>query len=144
MTTVVIIDDSEGDRYLTQRTLEEGGYTGSVFEYQTADDALPDFSRETEFAKKFGSESEPIVILLDINMPGMTGFEFLEEISGLEAIRNRCVVILMMSSSTSPADKVRASSFTLVKGYLPKPVDDAQLQQFLRQSEECCLRSAQR
>ncbi|MDP2092999.1 MAG: response regulator [Hydrogenophaga sp.] len=65
------------------------------------------------------------VILLDINMPGMNGFEFLETYETLAATKQAEAVVVMLTSSPDPRDRDRAASFASVRGYITKPIDKA-------------------
>ena len=67
------------------------------------------------------------LILLDINMPCMNGFEFLQAYSGLQAARTRASVV-MLTSSPDPDDRSRALAFPCVRDYLLKPIDGASVE----------------
>jgi CheY-like chemotaxis protein len=62
----------------------------------------------------------PDLILLDLNMPIMDGWEFLEAITDLKTVSHIPIVIL--TSSIIDSDKERAMAYIMVKGYLPKPL----------------------
>lgn len=65
----------------------------------------------------------PDFILLDINMPGMNGWEFLEALE-VAAIPNAVLPkIYILSSSLDPEDQAKAQSAVLVKGFISKPLD---------------------
>lgn len=68
------------------------------------------------------SESLPDVILLDINMPVMDGWDFLEEFIKLKPMMSKEVTIYMISSSIHSEDIERAKSYSEVSGYVIKPV----------------------
>ncbi|MBA3827762.1 MAG: response regulator [Taibaiella sp.] len=69
----------------------------------------------------------PDIILLDLNMPDFSGFEFLQKMSKLGM--NHKVVIL--AASTSNADKEEVKTYKNVTGYFVKPIDRRQLKQIL-------------
>ncbi len=75
-----------------------------------------------DFLKSAKSDELPEVIFLDIIMPGMDGFQFLDEFEKLdENIRKRCKVV-MLSSSDSFKDLNRANKNKLVRKFLNKPL----------------------
>lgn len=64
----------------------------------------------------------PNIILLDINMPIMDGWEFMEEIKKIKSRINNQVKIFIVSSSIAIEDKNKSKTFTEIIDYIPKPV----------------------
>ncbi|HVO75742.1 MAG TPA: response regulator [Ignavibacteriaceae bacterium] len=75
---------------------------------------------ETEYSKN-GNESTS-VILLDLNMPLMSGWEFLERFDSLDEIIKKQLEIYILSSSVDPRDKARAGANKNVADYIVKPL----------------------
>ena len=74
------------------------------------------------------SDSErllPDLILLDINMPIMNGWEFLDAFSGLKYSKKIPIVIL--TSSINPADVEKSKTYNVVKGFISKPLNSEKL-----------------
>lgn len=61
-------------------------------------------------------------ILLDINMPRLNGWEFIEALKGMQTIKSDNISIYIVSSSTDESDIKKADDLTLVKGYFKKPL----------------------
>lgn len=99
---VVLIDDSEVDNYLHTRSILKSERGEVVQEFQSAEGALEWF--------KQGPQNVDI-ILLDVNMPRMNGFEFLEEYQKLEESLKAKSVVVMLTSSLAPKDKANADRF---------------------------------
>ena len=125
--TIVILDDSEADRYLVHRTIERARLDVRVVQYSTALEAVEDFTDETRFVAQLGESPPPVLVLLDINMPRMNGFEFLERLQKEGASKREQVVVMMLTSSNNPAERERAKSFDLVVDFLEKPISAEQL-----------------
>jgi CheY-like chemotaxis protein len=64
----------------------------------------------------------PDIILLDINMPVMDGWEFMEEIKMIKAKINKQIIIYIVSSSIALEDKNKSKTFPDIFGYIPKPI----------------------
>lgn len=69
-------------------------------------------------------EDEQALLLVDVNMPGQSGWEFLENISQLNESILQHLTIYMLSSSIDPADRAKASQSPLVKDFITKPLSD--------------------
>lgn len=112
---VLLVDDSETDLLYTRIVVEAAGIAEQVLPFDTAIEAL-DFLQRPE-----GHDAD--VILLDINMPEMNGFEFLEAYEKLHRRQQARAVVVMLTSSPDPADRARAMAFACVKDYVVKPID---------------------
>ena len=113
---LAIIDDAEFDQMLYARLIKRTGLVGETLAFLSAQDALDYFA---------DPNSGPVdVILLDINMPGMSGFDFLEHVSADRSSKYTDMVVVMLTTSLAPSDVERAKSFDLVKDYIHKPLEE--------------------
>ncbi len=107
----VLIDDDDIFNYLNQRVLKSANIAGKIITFSNAKDALAYFAESKENCSD--------IILLDIRMPEMDGFEFLEEFIELHCSNTN---IFMLTSSLDEKDKEKAGTFPPVKGFLSKPL----------------------
>jgi CheY-like chemotaxis protein len=112
---IIIVDDSDADLLYTRIILEGTHVADSVRTFGTGMEAL-DYLQRPE-----GHEVD--IILLDINMPEMNGFEFLQAYERLHESQRARAVVVMLTSSPDPADQKRAFGFGCVKHYVVKPLD---------------------
>lgn len=113
--TVLLIDDQEADNYLHRRTIERSGEAESIVVHESGQAAL-DY---------LDTHEPPDLILLDLNMPGMTGWEFLDA-HGVSPS-----VIVIVSTSSNPADHDRAQSHPAVADFCAKPLTAQALDEIL-------------
>ena len=118
--TAMIIDDSEINRYILSRQLKMAGVT-NIFENDGGHSALTFLSKVEENIEKYKGKFPPTVIFLDINMPNINGFDFLERFVVLseDDIFRECKVVIY-SSSALQEDKDRAFTYKCVSDYLVK------------------------
>ncbi|MEX1167996.1 MAG: response regulator [Hydrogenophaga sp.] len=109
----VLIDDNEADNVFHEIMIRKAGFMGEVLVFETGPDALIWMSETCD--------QVPTCIFLDINMPMMDGFEVAEKATPL--LKGRPTVILvMLTSSGSPADKARALAIPAIKDFVIKPL----------------------
>lgn len=121
---IYLVDDDKGNNFLTRVMLEDAGYIGQSVSFQSANEALQSLLNAITSKSKL-----PSFIMLDINLPGMDGWEFIDEFSKLNPEATSTISIHMLSSSVNPADESRARKHPSVTSFLPKPLseEDAQL-----------------
>ena len=107
---VWIVDDDLVIGYITRRMLINADPTLKITEYLSAKMALEKLRLDP---------TPPDILLLDINMPGINGFEFLDALNEMNCFVN----VYMYSSSIDPDDVKRARSYPMVRDFLSKPVD---------------------
>ena len=115
---VLLIDDSDIDNMVNKRVIEKAGLSSDIVVKNSAELAynyLKDIAIDMQ-------DQVPDVIFLDIRMPEIDGFGFLEMFDSLpEVIHNR-VQIVMLSSSIDAEDYKRAMDNKFVKQFLNKPL----------------------
>lgn len=130
----ILIDDDPYNNFICKELIRLNiGETGEIIEFIKPEQALAYIANETQTTDNL----PPAFVFLDLNMPVMSGWDFLVQFNQLdEKIRNR-YIIYIISSSVDPTEKQKAASEKNVKGYIPKPIPDEFLlgleQEFLRE-----------
>lgn len=87
-----------------------------------------------ESLKDLSAAKVPDIIFIDLNMPIMDGWEFIENFTQIEHKFNKLITLYIVSSSIIPADINRAKSLSNIEDYLVKPIRASQLEQIFRRS----------
>ncbi|HAV53914.1 response regulator [Aequorivita vladivostokensis] len=124
---VLLIDDSESDNFYHARKIKKMGITDNIHICYSGEEALDYLKSELE-----GIHPQPTLIFLDINMPGMNGWEFLEEYEQLEVSQKGEVVLTMLSNSIDERDRERAQQYKSVHGFYSKPLNEEYLANILQ------------
>ena len=111
-TDVVIIDDDAVVLFLHKILVQKSSLSSSLSCFDNGNDAYSYLCSRTT--------KQPILVLLDINMPGMSGWDFLEKISQDECDNN--VWVVMVTSSINSSDREKARKYSRVIDYLEKPL----------------------
>jgi CheY-like chemotaxis protein len=115
---VLLIDDNEIDILINKKVLENEKFAGNISSASSASDALKMLKASA------GKPEHPNLIFLDIMMPVMDGFGFLDEFAKLsEDITKNCKII-MLSTSESFKDLNRANKSRFVYKFLNKPLTE--------------------
>lgn len=120
-----IIDDDPIFVFGTKKIMELANFCENFMVFHNGEEALNHLQPIIEV----GRESIPDVILLDLNMPIMDGWEFLDEFTRIPCKKQ--IVIYIVTSSVDPADVERAKTYDKVSNYLVKPISSRKLQQIL-------------
>jgi two-component system, chemotaxis family, chemotaxis protein CheY len=123
ITSVLIVDDSSFDVLLTKKILGKTGQFENIHAVTDGSEALALFLNYEESRRQHPESFPPLVILLDINMPLMSGFEFLSAYAELESdAAYDPSIIVMLTSSSFENDRDKALQDPLVKDYIVKPI----------------------
>lgn len=123
---LAIIDDDDIYRFAVQRILKRSGVAENIRSFTNGADALAYF-QEAE------AETLPDVLLLDLNMPVMDGWDFLERFRQLRPVLPKQITIFIVSSSINPQDHERAKAISEVEDFLVKPILPRELKERLQQ-----------
>lgn len=126
---ILLIDDDQVYRFAATKTIEATGLAQSVDECNNGLDALNFLTHAIYSYSKL-----PDIIFLDINMPVMDGWEFLEAYRSIEPTLLKEIKIYIVSSSVDHNDILHSKEFIHVSGYVIKPVYKEKFTEILRAS----------
>ena len=119
---IILIDDDDVSNFYNKIILEQNDVAKEIIFYENAKDAL-------EFIKTTNTKVD--LILLDLNMPMMNGWEFLEKFKKLDSKKQKSIVIVILTSSVNSDDKDKAKKIDLVKEYINKPLNQENIKKIL-------------
>ncbi|MUU76881.1 response regulator [Winogradskyella endarachnes] len=119
---ICIVDDDEIYKFTVVKTLEALDFDKNIKAFADGEEAF-DF-----LINNLNNELElPDVIFLDINMPIMDGFEFMEEYIKIKPKVGKKITIYMVSSSVDPVDIEKAKNISEISDYIIKPIKPGEL-----------------
>jgi len=122
--TVLLIDDDEINNLICTKIINRNNFANTVVACSSARQGL----QYLQDALADPAKPLPTVIFLDINMPVMNGWDFLDHYKQMPELADRGIILIMLSSSSSANDLTRAQSYPQVSDYITKPLTATHLQ----------------
>jgi CheY-like chemotaxis protein len=126
--TICLIDDDLIYQFTAKRIIELVDPLQKVLVFSNGKEAIDFFAQQSP-----KSELLPDVIFLDINMPVMNGWEFLDAYNSIKTELDKPISIYMISSSVDEKDKIRSKTFN-VRDFIEKPINKEMMVKILRSS----------
>lgn len=128
LASILLVDDDNITNFINKRMIDDCDCAEQTVVKQDAQNALSYLEDN-----KTNSSSLPDLILLDINMPGMNGWEFVEAYNKLTPSLDKQIVIVMLTTSQNPDDRSRAASLSEIAGFENKPLNKEKLEGLIGQ-----------
>lgn len=124
---VALIDDDEIFKFIGSKIIESTNLVNRIKTFSNGEEAI-------KFLKSNSKSPDllPEIILLDLNMPIMDGFEFLKKYIMLEPKLGKKITIYVVSSSISPTDIARINQIQAVTDYIVKPITKEKFEKIVR------------
>jgi CheY-like chemotaxis protein len=111
---IMLVDDNPHDNFFHERAIKKNNLATLVITETSGAEALEYIKTKTD--------PNADLIFLDINMPGMNGWEFLQEFDKLDKKLQKPIIIIMLTTSDNPDDLAKAKKWSCVADYITKPL----------------------
>ena len=109
----LLVDDSDVDLFIQKRFIEIAGFAKTIKACNSPSQAIR-YLQENEII--------PEIIFLDLNMPDMDGFAFMDKFLQLPRKIHELVKVVVLTSSSNHSDKKRAEKYSSITNFLSKPL----------------------
>jgi CheY-like chemotaxis protein len=122
---IVLVDDNETTSFLNNRLLSRLAVARQVSTFMRAEEAL-----DALWGTTANEHEAPDLVFVDLKMPGLSGFDFLERYTSLPAAAQERTVVAVLTTSMHSADTARVAKYPNVE-YLTKPLTEEKMQRLL-------------
>jgi len=125
--SILLVDDDQINNFINKRIINKLGIADEVKTALNGEEALNYIQQHCQ-----NTGQCPELIFLDINMPVMNGFEFLNEFDSLPLNNKDEVKIIVLTTSTNPGDLQKLKDYR-IKGFLNKPLTEKKIWEAINQ-----------
>ncbi len=124
---ILLVDDDKIFNFLTEKTISSLGFANEIHFALNGEQAL-----ELLELYKSGELAKPDIIFLDLDMPVMNGYEFLQEFQKMDLPNKNSITIVVLTSSADPQDLKRSKELG-IKYYFQKPLSKDEIKKLISQ-----------
>jgi len=122
--SILLIDDDRATNFFNKHVVKRHGHFDKIFVVESGEQALEFLMDE--------ANDKPSLILLDINMPAMNGWEFTEAFKELDESIKKDIKLIMLTTSSNPDDYERSLENEMVDDYINKPLSPSILNDMIK------------
>lgn len=123
---IMLIDDNKIDNFFHERVIKKQNAAQHIIIKESGQDAL-------DYLTAGDAVIQPELIFLDINMPGMNGWEFIEQYRQLDEKLQKAMIVVMLTTSENPDDKAKAATQGILSDFRSKPLTKEMLEEVIGQ-----------
>ncbi len=125
---ILLIEDDAVFVFITKRVIAKANFKGELETFENGFEAI-------KYLKKIAGSEEllPDIIFLDLAMPILDGWGFLEEYGKLQPRLKKAITIYIVSSSVSPHDVMRAKEINHVSDFIVKPISQERFLEIIKE-----------
>jgi len=120
LNSILLIDDNKIDNMFHGRVIKKNSANTQVVTMESGEEAL-------SYLKNCPNHQLPDVIFLDINMPGMNGWEFIEHYKNLDSDKNKSLIVVMVSSHELDNESLKRKTIGVFADFKTKPLNPQML-----------------
>ena len=129
---VLLVDDDFATNFINKTIIKKTNITEHIQVALNGKEAIDYLCKQGKFESESDKFPQPQLIFLDINMPVMDGWEFIEAYKNLNLENKENIIIVMLSSSFNPADKAKAESIAEIAAFKQKPMSKDSLLEIIQ------------
>ena len=125
---ILCVDDDPITLMLCKKVIIKSSFSNEIITSQNGEEALSYFNAIKHINNKNKPLPQPQLIFLDLNMPVMGGWEFLDHFNSQEFAEFSTIKVVVLSSTIDPEDLEKSKQYPMVVDFLSKPISQSMLE----------------